>query len=111
MLKLPQDPQDMPSTLPPHVCPHPSLCFSTPSALRICLQHFPQHPLCLLPPAAPYAHIVPFCHASDAAYHIYAHVVPSYHASKAYYHPYAHVVPSCHASNAAYHPYAQVLDP
>ncbi|MBW0466464.1 hypothetical protein O181_006179 [Austropuccinia psidii MF-1] len=49
----------------PHLCIQ-SLCSS--SGLKICLQHHPQPPLRLLPPAPyhPYTCVVPSRHASDA---------------------------------------------
>ncbi|MBW0481094.1 hypothetical protein O181_020809 [Austropuccinia psidii MF-1] len=67
----------------PHLCPHHSLCFHTPTlTILTCSQHAP-----------------------DTAYHPYACRAPSRHAPDTTY-PYACVVPSRHASNTANHPYA-----
>ncbi|MBW0531663.1 hypothetical protein O181_071378 [Austropuccinia psidii MF-1] len=81
MLKLQKDPLDMPLTLQPNVCPHPSLFFRMPAAYHS------------------YAPIAPSRYASDsgtpylpspiltlphtrlifsATYHAYAHVLDSY---------------------------------
>ncbi|MBW0478747.1 hypothetical protein O181_018462 [Austropuccinia psidii MF-1] len=37
ILMLPLHPHDMPPMLPPHVCPHPSLCFRTPALSSLTL--------------------------------------------------------------------------
>ncbi|MBW0577168.1 hypothetical protein O181_116883 [Austropuccinia psidii MF-1] len=120
MLTRPHPPPDETVTLPSHLFPHHSLCFRTPASssprpkiltlwrsLKLCLQHCPHPPLCLLEPAAyhPYACGYP-PDMPPMLLTILTLTVPSQHACNSAYHPYAHVVPSQHACNAAYHPYA-----
>ncbi|MBW0532496.1 hypothetical protein O181_072211 [Austropuccinia psidii MF-1] len=76
-------PQHIPLTLPPHLCPHQSLCFHTPA---------PYHP---------YAPEAPSIYASNAT------VTPPHPLCA--YHPYTTAVPSRYASNAATPPYAVVF--
>ncbi|MBW0571971.1 hypothetical protein O181_111686 [Austropuccinia psidii MF-1] len=70
MLMRPHRPPEVTRTLPPHLHPHHSLRFHTPTDYH------------------PYAHIVPSQHSSNTAYNPYTPVVPSRHASNARYHPY-----------------------
>ncbi|MBW0543171.1 hypothetical protein O181_082886 [Austropuccinia psidii MF-1] len=105
----PQDHQYIPLILPPHVCPHPSLCFrnpTSPSPLLTILM-LPQDPqdMPLTPPSTPFKP-PPTLLILYATYHPYTHVVPSRHASNTAYHPYAHVVPSRYVYDTAYNFYA-----
>ncbi|MBW0512862.1 hypothetical protein O181_052577 [Austropuccinia psidii MF-1] len=107
MLTRPHPPPDETPTLPPHRCPHHSLCFHTPGAYHIYSPEVPSPLLTLLHP-----HLI-----FSLAYNLYATAGPSSYASdaaltppyaclilSAAYHLYAGGVPSLHASEAAYHP-------
>ncbi|MBW0481750.1 hypothetical protein O181_021465 [Austropuccinia psidii MF-1] len=77
----PQHPQDMPPTLPPNVCPHPSLHFRTPSTYHA---YSPTGPSIYAPTLNHHVHPDPYLHfLTPAAYHAYVPIAPSRYASDA----------------------------
>ncbi|MBW0559348.1 hypothetical protein O181_099063 [Austropuccinia psidii MF-1] len=119
---LPHRPPDETPTLPPHLCPHHSLCFHTPAhtifMLTWCTTDMLPTSIILTvakvpsryaPATAyhPYTCRVHYQHAPNTNYP-YACVVPSRHAPDTSY-PYACVVPSQHPPDTAYHRYACVV--
>ncbi|MBW0490212.1 hypothetical protein O181_029927 [Austropuccinia psidii MF-1] len=108
ILMLPQDPQDMPPMLPPHVLPHPHHlpCLCSCRNLKICLQSrhpmsalthpyasshlpltmltLPQDPQDMPPKPATHLHDHPSLHlCTPSAYHAYTPAGPSRYASNA----------------------------
>ncbi|MBW0531435.1 hypothetical protein O181_071150 [Austropuccinia psidii MF-1] len=78
MLKLPLHPQDMPLTLPPHVCPHPS------APLPLTMLTLPKSPQDMPPTPVPHLCTHPsLCFCTPSTYHVYTPEAPSRNASNA----------------------------
>ncbi|MBW0484555.1 hypothetical protein O181_024270 [Austropuccinia psidii MF-1] len=112
MLRCPHRPPDKVPKLPPHLCPHHSLCFHTPALTILTLVNLPF--LCLSSALPTWLQCsVPSLHSRDALPTWIQCNIPSLHShgSNAASHPYAHMVPSRHIFSATYHSHASILDP